>query len=532
MNNTILPAPEQALQTDFTVCKVCGVVFKKLTASHLKKHGLTFDDYTSKYEPERSSQQLVEAFINDFYISVRYRFLEYSNGRVYTVNCPADRSYKLCGRDIDDHLAGKKGIGVYFPRTESALIGIDIDSLDLNILRRVYNALGSYGIDDNNMLMSYSGSKGYHVDLFLSDMVDKEVIKKFCDILLNDIGEKTETVQFYGGSGTGYKLPFGYHYKTGQHCHICDESGIKLPLEHLQSITRLDVEQLHEIVDINFIPNEHAREDIRNEDILSGYNSLPCYEVTNENNKIRVEALILAGVHCKGSRHNSIFHVALYCKDVKRLAPCEAIEFLQKWVDSTWSPAIVDREVLTGIVSTAKSVYKSNLRFNVSANERYITRPELNEVFTVLTDDARQSEPIVRLYFALVNHSKAYADPDGVFYMSFSQMSEAVSVADRSTLGRRLKELEKAGKLLTMERNRSAGSGSRNFKQPNKYKLPSFQNMMRDDSGKIFKLCGKSKKCKDCALVAANYLATTTRERRKFVPDNRRESLPRCEANP
>jgi len=529
MKAAAVQALQQKKQNIFTVCKVCGQQLKKLTNSHLKRHGLTLPEYISKHEPEQARQQNNIAFLNGFYITIRSRWLEYSNGKAYTVS---KRAWKLNDADIADHLSGKKGLGIYFPQKISKFIGLDIDSLDRELLNRVYNAVRRYGIEDTSILMSFSGNKGYHLDIFLTEPIDKIVIKRFYEAICCDIDATPEQVELRGGGGQAYKLPLGYHYKTGAYCCPVDEWGNEIPLKDRYS--KIDSRVIFDAVDINYIPDQFAALKLEYEELSDQVKLLEIHSRTNELSIKQVEKLIDSGVNeANGRRHVSVRTIAAYCKDVKGYCLGETVDFLKKWIGEKWSKQIGGAEWLKNAEITARSVFKTGFKFHVHANTISISLPDIREVFSLETGNRLQDEALRRLYYILLLHSKAYADNDGVFFMSRDQMRAMGATADPNNLLQQLEKLAAMGKLMFISRNQNAGKGSRSktFKRPNSYKLNCFDSYEKEIPGqRAFNVCGKSEKCSHCFYNALAYLATD-RERQKHIKGKEFKQLPGCDYN-
>lgn len=506
-------------------CAICQKELKRPGSHLLKKHGLTLVDYYRLHEPEKAAKFALVEFLNNHYVTIRRRFLCYSNGEAYTVS---NRGWALNDKDLMQHVEGVQGLGVYFPKDCSPVIGIDIDSLDTDLLNRVYSAAISYGIPDNALMMSFSGNKGYHLDIFLSEPLSKAVIKKFFNCLMRDTGI-TSKVELFGGSAAAYKLPLGYHYKTGAFCYPCDEWGNQLPTESIFSIEKLNPQVIADAVEVNFVENPDSDLQIAFADLCDDVKPLESYNRTNESNLKRVEALISSGVHFKGARQKAILSVAAYCKDIKRLSVDETIDFLRSWVAEKWSKSVIDREIENHIKHTAASVYKQNFRFNVSANQIDINLPEIREIFSVKSRNKLQSAALRKLYFILLRHAKAYADCNGVFFMSYHQMQLANGSKERTALTRQIKKLVELGKVEVISSNQNAGGSGCKFKRVNQYRLPRLQACSYD--GITFTLCNQPDTCKDCYKKAAVFLIDNENERKKLIAGWEFRKLEPCQKN-
>lgn len=507
-------------------CAICNKELKRPGSHLLRKHGLTLVEYYRLHEPAKAAKLALVEFLNNHYVTIRSRYSGYKDGKKFTVS---NRGWALNDKDLMQHVEGDIGLGVYFPKDCSIFIGIDIDMLDVELLNRVYNAVRRYGIDDSNMLISFSGRKGYHLDIFLSKPLSKKIIKKFFNCLIRDASITTEKIELFGGSAAAYKLPLGVHYETKKFCFPCDEWGNQLPTESIFSIEKLNPQVICDAVEINFVENPDSDLQIAFADLCDDVKPLESYNRTNESNLKRVEALISSGVHFKGARQKAILAVAAYCKDIKRLSVEETIDFMRSWVAEKWSKSVIDREIENHIKHTAASVYKQNFRFNVSANRIDINLPEIREIFSVKSRNKLQSAALRKLYFILLRHAKAYADCNGVFFMSYNQMQLANGSKERTALTRQIKKLVELGKVEVISSNQNAGGSGCKFKRVNQYRLPLLQPCPCD--GVTFTLCTQPNSCADCYKKAAFFLIDDEIERKKLIAGWEFRKLEPCQKN-
>ncbi|NCB40431.1 MAG: hypothetical protein EOM80_16850 [Erysipelotrichia bacterium] len=483
-----------------------------------------------------SDRRKVLKFLNARYITLRCKFVEYSHGNAYTVY-KQNRGRSLCDSDIIEHFKGSKCIGVHFPKNISNLIGFDIDSLDIELVKRLYDALFRYGVAQNNMLVSFSGGKGYHIDVFLNRMVEKTAVRDFYAALLKEIDATPQQVDLYGANGKGYKIPLGFHYKTGAFCYLCDENGSQIPdnqiVSFLQEIEPLDPKVLADAVDIHFADIDDAAVIVGGEELISDINMLDTYGSTNAGAIERMQNLLKDGVHEKGNRHFIVTHVAAYLKDEKKMCLGDAIDFITGWVKTTWGgDALSDREFPRDIEKMCRYAYRVDFKFHVRAKPIHISAPDIREIFSIETGNRLQNEALRRLYYCFLVHSRAYGDAVGVFYMSYSQIAAMGGTKDSGLLVRqinRLVELSKVNIVSRNSRNTNAGQKGQKFNRPNEYSLPQFQ-CLATESGVRFTVCQKSDKCKDCCLIALCKLVPDS-ERRKMVKGKRFKDLPTCEIN-
>ncbi len=574
---------QRASRMIYTACKICGQNLKKMTASHLKKHGRTIDDYERTYFPDKHRYGFLAGFLFERYVSVVGRWVQYDlrHKRAFTVSpdfekksndWPVEdvrraegilnsgvhdssqrhdavmfvadylksvknmssskvvkflvkwaqdkwakglfdrdadkmiaktfkRSWALCKSDLIHHTEGRKGIGVYFAQKATKFIGLDVDTTDLEILRKVYDAVIRLGVPQESILCSFSGKKGYHVDIFLNAYVSKLVAKKFHEVLLVEADVTSKQVELRGGGDQAYKLPFGHHYETGNYCYAVDENGKEISndeiIDYLRQIKPVAPIVVCDAVDINYSIVDDA--EIAFEDLQESVVKLPKHSNTNENDIDQVERLLKSGVHEVGRRNKAILLVSSYFKDVKELSLDQTIDCLVKWVKASWAKGIVDRDLIRQIKDVAKSVYKTDYRFSTKARRVKIYAPDIHEIMSVEVNHSARTSALRRLYFALLIHSRAYAGADGRFYMTYEQLGNMGAGCDRSAVYKNIQDLVKMGKVEIVRSGEKIEHSI--MKKPNVYRLVKFAAFELDVPG--FDLCLRPKLCKEC-LHAAN----------------------------
>lgn len=526
-SNQALPA-KNAGKT--IVCKICGQQLKRLNNSHLQQHGITFAEYRRRYEPEAAKNEAIIDFLNKYYIQNRSKWVEARPG-ADEYKTISRRAWPLNDDDLRQHLSGSKTIGASFFKTSTNLIGIDIDIPDPELLNRITSCFFAYGIERNNFLISFSGKKGYHVDIFLAEPLSRAIVKEFFNILMRDIDGDSEEIELYGSSDKCYKLPLGYHPFTRNYCGACDEWGNNIEaLSSINEIIPVDPVIICDALEVNYLPIPAILNEA--EQLDSSINLLSIYSKTNQASMKQVERLLSDGIKEKGRRHISIRTVAAYCKDVKGLCLGETIDFIKRWVNSTWAADCIDAAILRNIEHTARSVFNTGFKFRVHANEIKITLPEIKEVFSVKAGNKLKTDALRRLYYCFLIHYKAYGGADGSFFMTFQQLSDMGSTLNRNRLGEQIDELCKLGKLQVISRNKNAGRASQSkFKRPNFYLLPNFAGFEHEISDRAFSICGKEEKCENCMYKALAHLSTE-KERRQHIKGKDFKALPACEMNP
>ncbi|NCB40665.1 MAG: hypothetical protein EOM80_18040 [Erysipelotrichia bacterium] len=503
-------------------CKVCGKAFERL-APHVKAaHGLCWRDYQQKY-----SVSLVE-FINQRYITTRHKWLSYTDKGVF--NQSNARGWSLNDKDIKNHLAGKDCIGVHVTQSASKFCGFDVDTGDFTDVISILDAFGRLGIESNRYLVSVSGRKGWHVDLFFADLVSKALIQEFYKIILAETGLNSQQLELFGGNAKGYKLPFGVHYETGEVCAAVDEFGQPLPENEVFQIAPMSIEALQDICEINNLSKADLELMQAGEKLADSVNALPVYDtdLAVEN----IKRLIAEGVHDIGIRNKSLFRVAVYARQYLKLKQANCIDFLRNWIAEKWSAVAVDAPIIKSVEYVVRSVYRRN--YNLTRKIE-ISLADIREVMSVDAGNKLQNEKLRRLYYALLVHSKIFADANGHFTMTYEQIGKAIVESKNykgSAISASLQKLAELGKLQFIrkgERRDKIGHDGKSLKT-NIYRLPAFYDGITieiEAGAEMFELCVTPFQCKDCFKVAICRLMPG-RERAKFINKQRFADLPQC----
>lgn len=516
-------------------CLECGKEFGRITASHVKTHDMTYEDYLAKHAPDKLEQKkeladIVDFFFN-YYITVRKKYLLYPNNEQHPVTVNAytnDAAVRINKNTLTGHLTGRHTIGIFFPSKVTKVIGFDIDVYDNDLLHRLHDTLVAYGIDETAMLLSYSGGKGYHVDVLLDGMVSSESVDMFYKIVLKDLAVLPSVIELRGGTNnSGYKLPLGYHQKTGAFCYVCDDYGNRV--QNYSHVLKTRTKANKDVIAI--VTETFGEEDALNEqealEVAEMVNSVTLPARTEEGMLEAVRNLWRHGVHEVGYRTNSIFKVAMYLKDYESMNADECIKAITEWISSKWSPSVVDKEIIEQAKRTVKDVYKHDkqLKFNEnSANTlAQVSTADLKEILTVKTRNKLQTNALRRTYYVLLVHSRSV--DGGVFYMTYERMASY----GLSTDCRRIKQhIEKLAELEKVEIIRQGAKRDKGYRKlPNQYNLPMFDGKAVTGNGKIFTMCGRVEKCANCFERAACHLLTA-RERSAVIKGKEYKAVGEC----
>lgn len=231
------------------------ILVKRIKGNHIKKcSGLTSDQFDEKYQPERYLSELKTKLLLNHYVLNRYQFLEYYYSESQKKSIPTTkkvgnvdgyRKFILNKYDIKKHLEGKNLIGVYFHSTITKVLCFDIDTIENHFLMYLLYALYNLGFKEQNIIISFSGNKGYHVDILFGEPVYRDVAQGIYDYIYYHYVQKLvdekkleptllKKLECRGGTdGRGYKLPMGTTIINGEsvYCYPCTEEGDQIPKE-------------------------------------------------------------------------------------------------------------------------------------------------------------------------------------------------------------------------------------------------------------------------------------------------------------
>lgn len=464
------------------ICKLCNKEYIRI-ATHLKRtHNIRSIDYYKKHDRDKYLLELQFNFINDFYITYRRQYIIMNyNRQIATVN------NTLTDSTIKTHIRQKNRIGIKFSKSGSNIIGFDIDSLDIDNLESVYETLINYNIPRNAILTTFSGNKGYHVDIFLDNYIDRKMIQSFYKIILEDTGYSTTQIELRGGSDDGYFLPFGINFKglsnyNYGYCGIVNHLGVmendtEKEIEVLEQMQKADINIIKDIVMTNIasIRNIETVKATKNkvddvkalEEVNSTLETLKLLDIYNTSTNDVIAQIGQRKEIEQGTRHKLAFVYAIALRDI--YSQDGVYNQLLMWhqnltsgYKSSWKEIEQDCKDITKSVFIKQGLgYKYNLPNN---SRPFITKSNITEFASVKSVADR------RVYLALSIHSNTFKDDEGNFYMTYEQIKEMLGLQARNKdILTYLKRLEENGYIYIVSRNNREKGQSKH--KPNIYKL-------------------------------------------------------------
>lgn len=167
------------------------------------------------------------------------------------------KTFPLTSQKIYDHLCGKTTLGTYVQRPNGTVhyIVVDIDvskkvllqnergSVEYKAylekaLRKANEVLVLYREFGMTGYIEYSGERGYHVWLVMTEWMPVRYANMLCDVIESKLGKVEEGIglEFFpnktrlkpGKFGQTIKIPWGFHVRTGERSYFFDENGKKI----------------------------------------------------------------------------------------------------------------------------------------------------------------------------------------------------------------------------------------------------------------------------------------------------------------
>lgn len=183
------------------------------------------------------------AKINQLYISTRKKYIVQTSETYMTLNgYESDRVWTFKDQLIKRHLEGRNTYGVFNANNYNKFITFDVDFADDAGMARwatykVIDALQNYyNVPSRDIHVSFSGNKGYHVDLFFDKNITLTDARRFYEMVLITVDLPPNRVEFRPSFSQAVKLPLGIHQKTGSRCWFVDRET----LEPIESFDYLD----------------------------------------------------------------------------------------------------------------------------------------------------------------------------------------------------------------------------------------------------------------------------------------------------
>ncbi len=536
-------------------CHICGQEYKKVNHQHLKTHDISYDDYLKKYEKKYYFFNQLAEKVDDLYIRKTSQWLQQTKNGEY-ITCTNKiteynkRDWPLNISDIKQHLIGNKTLGIMFENDCSHMLGLDIDIKPtdggIEALENLCSLVDGLGLS-NASLASFSGSKGYHLDVFFLNWIKNEMIEEFYELILSESGYKKNQIELRGGeSKAGYKLPLGVHQKTDVPCNIVNKHG-----EIISHIENAEYEEIYQVLN-NLEPVSEKKfklkikshDSIKEKQILNEGKNLSkemtplesTWDKAHTNKTIleRIKQIETRGINKPGTRKMTAVSYAILLTHIGK-NKMQIETRLKKWheslnknyYDTDKSQCFKDYE------SIAEDVINND--YKVKSRKFVGKKPTitLQDMEIILTPEKNSRRKVL---YALLAHGKVFGGDDGIFYMTYEMIREATGTNNKNvTLKKYIKDLEKKS-LVKIIQDNTRNKGTHKH-QPNYYQVPSLNTAIETelDAKRNFNRCQHGKmKCDNCFLKTCKTMISEKTLDKKFSGKTRKKfnfSVNKCPKN-
>ena len=366
--------------------------------------------------------------------------------------------------NLKQHIKGKSTLGI-FVNEVSKFLTFDIDlKIDDKkkyqkwVLYKVINALEEEGLG-LHLNISFSGSKGYHIDLVFNEPIKTEVLRKFGEYIikkyeLDNICTEDKTliaeVELRGCNNAGIKLPLSFNRKTNKYMYYLDDDLKKITVEKFDKfeLKILDTETFYnlysscfdEIIEVNtkqIIINKKANtEDSK----------------TLEYNKNELDYVVQNEVLLnKGSRNDIIYLVALWCNSHK-ISKDNALEKLYRIIDNTPTKLYNDKTSLEWKYKECRNVIDKVYLNNLVLFD--IKKVKINKNILEFIMQNCKTLKQMNIFLTHIYHCLKWGNDEGIYFLSESKICEYSGAKKRDTVIKLNKELIDLGILEVVQKGK------------------------------------------------------------------------------
>lgn len=423
--------------------------------------------------PKQNSQDAAIAKLSELYVTTRRKYLVQTADSYITLDRANNANiWTLNDSMLKRHLDGANTYGVFNANAYNKFVTFDVDYADdqpmarwatlklIDVLQREFHIAGE------DIHVSISGGKGYHVDLFFDRTLPLELVRTFYINVIHAADLPTDKVEFRPTWTQGVKIPLGIHQKTGRRCWYVDTQTLE-PLEtidYLNDVRPLAAKIIEDgAIELTVAQEAEFRKVVERTDTT--------VNVVDTSKALRKAAEILdAGrLIASNTRHSTTLTLASFFNS-QGIEAADAIESIMEVLRNTprdyfskgSTPAHWQKET----ERIVKIAYERNYTLGNADRPITIYKSEIIAVLGVGTFRQKQ------LAYAMLSTSKRYG---GVFYLTMNSAMRMIDTKSRQTVQSAIVRLVERGFIEyvrkgEVDKARSAELGQTRFK-PNKYRL-------------------------------------------------------------
>ncbi|ASR46824.1 hypothetical protein B4V02_09095 [Paenibacillus kribbensis] len=409
--------------------------------------------------------------IFELYLIQNTHYLVQFRGGYYTTR--NDRSKPLRKYLLKEHLEGKRTVGTFAGQYFTKFLTFDIDYRNQDVARWVTYKIAK-SLDDTGVreyAISFSGNKGYHVDIFLDKAISIDAARRFFDLVVKlsevDVVEGGE-VEFRPSGLQGVKLPLGTHQKTGNYCGFCEVSdGLRVKSPEESEAYFLALKKADHMLILGAFDDDTAydsRDASDMEEAVARHKPLETYDQSESYTLSRAAERYHNGLTGPGQRHKSFLLLAQLFNHngVDKTEAYTAITDWFAWQNADFYDS--DAEFCAcDLQECVDYVYEKNLTLTIEQRDLTVAFGEIDGIMRKCPQKNQKA-----LAYALLVHSKRWGGGGGTFYMTYAQMG-ATAGTDERTARRQVDKLQELGVIEIVHRDQRRKGTYK--KKPNVYRM-------------------------------------------------------------
>lgn len=363
--------------------------------------------------------------INDLYISERGKYILQNKDGTYSHSNAFKNNKRLTDPIVIRHLKRQSTLGVFCPKKSTKFITFDVDlegeseSYRREVVDNIIKHIVNVGIDRRFVYVSLSGSKGYHITLYFSDMVYLNLAYKFYEYVIFSSGYNNIQVEFRPTPSVGMKIPLSLNRKTKVKCDFVDDNFNIISDElFITKILKFD----RDIFQEESATLKVSEEDVKHYRVVD-YNLSP-----NKFKKLKLEDILYMeenGLTESGTRNYYSVQIAMMYYSMG-LSKEMAVIKLNEWIDRQ-DASFYKTNIVRCYVENRKIVdwvFNNNIKLAIKKNT--VVNITESEVELIRSIDKKYARKVA---LALLIHWKVYGKKD--FTMTYNQLFDTNMINNR-----------------------------------------------------------------------------------------------------
>jgi len=327
-------------------------------------------------------------------------------------------------------------------------------------------ALLSEYIPENKIYCYRSGTKGYHVAVYLEKLYNRQIIQKFqasiissLDLPIDVIVEIFPYIMDTKTSGKTAKFPLGRNYKSSDtsfnFCCFVNSKTLSPVIKQENFFLNIKKASIHELniaikkASKNIKKTEKPTLIVDNSNIITD-TDVSSYDVHKE----IIDFLKGFEIKNQGVRHNIIFKIALHLKSRFNLKRKETLKYIIIWSKNNDGKFMTDyKSAIIDAKFQVNDVYNKNKKlFGSTSQVAYLSNKDIDFCLDIRNEEGKicnKELNAIKVMLSLICQAKMCKREQ--FFMSYTQIRQLIDIR-RNYINPCLKRLEELGKIKIINR--------------------------------------------------------------------------------